>query len=368
VAAYYLNPWRSLARTDTRLTLGNALIGRLRLSMADRGVTLWLDTAAEHLAVEGGRVVGVEARKGGQTVRLRANKGVILAAGGFARNRAMREEYQRQPIADAWTVACPGDHGDAIRMGLELGARVDLMDDAWWMPTSVAPGAEMPNMSIVDRSLPGCIIVNRRGRRFTNEAAPYIDVVKNQYASHDSGAGAIPAYFIMDGRFRKKYPAGAIMPMAGVGRFVASGYLKVADTIEELAGKCGIDAGGLAAEVEKFNRYAASGQDLDFRKGDAAIDRFYADPSVRPNPCLAPLDTPPYCAFELWPGDLGTKGGLVTDDQARVLGRDGSPIAGLYATGNTSASVMGNSYAGAGATIGPSMVFGYVAARHAAGR
>ncbi len=368
VAAYYLNPFRSLAKADTRLTLGNALIGRLRLSLADRDIALWLDTGAEHLIVEGGRVVGVEARKAGQSVRVRAGRGVILAAGGFARNRAMREEYQRQPVGDTWTVACPGDHGDGIRMGLELGARVDLMDDAWWMPTSVAPGGEMPNMSIVDRSLPGCIIVNRQGKRFTNEAAPYIDVVKNQYASHASGAGAIPAYFIMDGRFRRKYPAGPIMPGTSGRRFVASGYLKVADTIEELAGKCGIDPRGLATEVEKLNRYAASGTDLDFHKGDTAIDRFYADPSVRPNPCLGPLDTPPYCAFELWPGDLGTKGGLVTDDQARVLGQDGSPIEGLYATGNSSASVMGNSYAGAGATIGPSMVFGYVAARHAAGR
>ncbi len=367
VAAYFLNPFRSLAKADTRLTLGSALIGRLRLSLADRGVDVWLDTAGEHLIVEGGRVVGVEARKAGGSVRIRAARGVILAAGGFARNLAMREQYQRQPVSDAWTVACRGDHGDAIRMGLELGAGIDLMDDAWWMPTSVAPGAEMPIMSIVDRSLPGCIIVNRQGRRFTNEAAPYIDVVKNQYASHASGAGAIPAYFIVDGRFRKKYPAGPIMPGSSGRKFAASGYLKVADTMEELAAKCGIDTKGLVAEVEKLNRFAAAGQDLDFRKGDTAIDRFYADPSVRPNPCLAPLDTSPYSAIELWPGDLGTKGGLLTDEQARVLRQDGSPIEGLYATGNCSASVMGSSYAGAGATIGPSMVFGYIAARHASG-
>ncbi len=368
VAAYCLNPWRSLAKADTRLTLGNALIGRLRLSLADRGIALWLDTAGEHLIIEDGRVAGIEAVRAGQRLRVRARKGVIQAAGGFARNRAMREQYQAPPVSDAWTVACPADHGDGIRMGLEVGAAVDLMDDAWWMPTSVAPGCELPNMSIVDRSLPGCMIVNRRGQRFTNEAAPYIDVVKNQYASHGRGDGAIPAYFIMDGRFRKKYPAGPIMPGTSGRRFIASGFLKVADSIEGLAGECGIDPKGLAAEVEKLNRYAATGLDLDFRKGDAAIDRFYADPSVRPNPCLAPLDKPPYWAFELWPGDLGTKGGLVTDQEARVLRGDGSPIEGLYATGNCSASVMGNSYAGAGATIGPSMVFGYLAGRHAAGR
>jgi 3-oxosteroid 1-dehydrogenase len=134
----------------------------------------------------------------------------------------------------------------------------------------------------------------------------------------------------------------------------------VADTLEGLAEKCGIDPQGLVAEVARFNQYAITGKDLDFKKGDTSIDRFYADPSVRPNPCLGPLDKPPYYAIELWPGDLGTKGGLVTDDHARVLRQD--------ATGNCSAAVMGNSYAGAGATIGPSMVFGYIAALHAVGQ
>ena len=366
-ALYFMNPFRSLARTDTRLTLGNALAGRLRLSLSDRRVPVWLNTAAAHLIVDGGRVVGVEAQKSGQSVRIRANRAVILAAGGFAHNKAMREKYQRQPITDAWTVASPADDGDGIQMGLELGASVEFMDDAWWMPTSVAPGEEMPIMSIVDRSLPGCIIVNKQGRRFTNEAAPYIDVVKSQYASHFRDGGAIPAYFLMDQRFRRRYPAGPMMPMSTPKRFISSGYLKVADTLEGLAEKCGIDPVGLVAEVKKFNEYAAAGKDLDFQKGDTAIDRFYADASVKPNPCLGPLGKPPFCAIELWPGDLGTKGGLVTDGSARVLRQDGSPIEGLYATGNCSASVMGNSYAGAGATIGPSMVFGYIAALHAVG-
>lgn len=367
-ALYVLNPFRSLTSIDTRRTLGNALVGRLRLSLADRNVPIWLNTSATHLIVEGGRVVGLEAQRAGQSVRIRANKAVVLAAGGFAHNKAMREKYQRQPITDAWTVASPADDGDGIQMGLELGAALDFMDDAWWMPTSLAPGEEMPNMSIVDRSLPGCIIVNKKGKRFTNEAAPYIDVVKNQYANHFREGGAIPAYFIMDKRFRSRYPAGPMMPMSTPKRFISNGYLKVAETLEGLAEKCGIDPQGLVAEVARFNQYAATGKDLDFQKGDTAIDRFYSDPSVRPNPCLGRLDKPPYYAIELWPGDLGTKGGLVTDDHARVMRQDGSPIEGLYATGNCSAAVMGNSYAGAGATIGPSMVFGYIAALHAVGQ
>jgi 3-oxosteroid 1-dehydrogenase len=366
-ASYLLNPFRSLAKTDTRLTLGNALVGRMRLSLADHHIPVWLNTAAGNLIVDAGRVVGVQARKAGESVRIRANSGVILAAGGFSQNRTMREKYQRQPITDAWTVANPADHGDGIRMGIELGAMVEFMDDAWWMPTSVAPGEEMPNMSIVDRSLPGCIIVNKQGKRFTNEAAPYIDVVKNQYAVHFKAGGAIPAYFIMDQRFRSKYPAGPMMPMSTPKKFIASGYLKVADTLEGLAEKCGIDPQGLAAEVRRFNQYAVSGKDLEFGKGDTAIDRFYADASVKPNPCLGSLDRPPYYAIELWPGDLGTKGGLVTDEHARVLREGGAAIEGLYAIGNCSASVMGNSYAGAGATVGPSMAFGYIAALHAVG-
>lgn len=364
---YFLNPARSLSKTDTRVTLGNALIGRLRLSLAERDIPLWLNTGASKLVVEGGRVVGLEAEKAGQVIRIGANRGLVLAAGGFAHNKAMREKYQQKPITDLWTVANPGDTGDGIRMGLDVGGAVDFMDDAWWMPTSLAPGEDMPNMIIVERSLPGCIIVNAKGKRFTNEAAPYIDVVKDQYASHSKGNGAIPAYLIMDKRFRSKYPVSPLLPIYTPKKYIRNGYLKVADTLEGLAQKCGIDPQTLVAEVKKVNGYAVTGKDLDFKRGDNEIDRFYGDPSVKPNPCLGPLDKPPYYAIELWPGDLGTKGGLNTDAHARVLRQDGSPIEGLYATGNCSAAVMGHSYGGAGATIGPSMVFGFRAALHSLG-
>ncbi len=168
----------------------------------------------------------------------------------------------------------------------------------------------------------------------------------------------MPAYLIVDGRFRQKHPLGPLLPMATPRRYILNGHLKGAQTLEELAAKCGIDAAGLVAEVKKLNGFCFSGVDADFGQGGNEIDRFYGDPSVKPNACLGPLDTPPYYAVELWPGDLCTKGGLMTDSWARVLRGDGSPVEGLYATGNCSASVMGDSYAGAGATIGPSMVFG----------
>ena len=365
---YFCNPARSLAGMDTRLTLGNALIGRLRLSLADRGIPVWLDTRASQPIVENGRLAGLQVDRGEKRICIRAHKGVILAAGGFARNRAMRQKYQSQPVSDSWTVACPEETGDAIQMGLEMGAAVDFMDDAWWMPTSLVPGEDLPNMIIVERSLPGSIIVNALGKRFTNEAAPYIDVVKDQCASHSQGCGAIPAYLIMDGRFRSRYPASPMLPMYTPRKYIRNGYVKVADTIEDLARQCCIDSHGLVAEVKKFNEYAVRGKDSDFKKGDSVIDRFYGDPSVKPNPCLGPLDRPPYYAIELWPGDLGTKGGLSTDAHACVLRQNGSPIEGLYAVGNCSASVMAHSYAGAGATIGPSMVFGFIAALHASGK
>ena len=150
-------------------------------------------------------------------------------------------------------------------------------------------------------------------------------------------------------------------------KYIENGYLKVGRTLGELAQKCGIDAQGLEDEVDKLNRYAESGKDMDFHRGDSAIDRYFGDPAVKPNPCLGTINTPPYYAIELWPGDIGTNGGLDADEHARVLREDGSPIEGLYAVGNCSAAVTGNAYPGAGATIGFSMVFGYIAAQHVAG-
>jgi 3-oxosteroid 1-dehydrogenase len=366
-APYFINPARFIASTDTRLTLGNATIGRLRLSLVGKKVPLWLNTSARHLKIEKGRVTGVEADKAGQSMYIKVNKGVILAAGGFARNKAMREKYQRPPVSDRWTVASFDDGGDAIQLGLEAGAALDLMDDAWWMPTTLVPGEDMAQMIIVERSLPRSIIVNKKGRRFTDEAGPYIDVTNDQLKNHRETGGAIPAYMIVDSRYRKKYPLSPMLPFVTPKKYIDNGYLKSANSIEELAAKCGIDAAGLADEVAKCNRCAAAGRDTDYHRGENSCDRYYGDPSSKPNPCFGTIDAPPFYAVEIWPGDLGTKGGMVTDEHACVLRPDGTPVSGLYATGNCAASVMGRSYGGAGATIGPSMVFGWIAARHAAG-
>lgn len=348
-----------------RLTMGRALVGRLRYSLMKHNIPLWLDSPATKLLTENGRVVGIEILKEGKPFTIQARKGVVLAAGGFARNLEMREKYQQQPITVDWTIACEGNTGDTINMGIELGAAIDLMDDAWWGSTSLLPDGQT-FFHVCERALPGTMIVNSAGKRFCNEAAPYTDWGHSVYEANSSEASTIPCHYIMDQRSRNNYMFGLAIPRSLPKDYIESGYVKKANTIRELALKCGIDSAGLEETVEKLCVYARDGRDEEYGKGETTYDRFYGDPSVKPNPCLAPIDKPPYYAVELFPGDLGTKGGLVTDAHARVLRDDGSVIDGLFCTGNNSASIMGNSYAGPGATIGPAITFGYIAAMHMA--
>jgi len=370
VAGYWLDiGWRLKTKRDRNLCLGSALIGRLRASLMDRKVPLWLETGARELIVEDGRVVGVAAEKQGKPIRIRAEKGVVLAAGGFEGSAQMRNKYLPNPTDPAWSCGALSNTGDAINMGLALGAGIDLMDDAWWGPTTVVPGEERARMLVIEKALPSCILVNKRGERFTNEAAPYVDVVKDMYAASKSGAEAVPAYFIFDADYRAKHQVGPIMPGPDmfIKKSLRQGYLKKADTLEGLAAQLGIDADGLKATCAKLKEYSQTGKDLDFNRGDSVFDRYYGDPTVTPNPCLGPIEKPPFYGLEAFAGDLGTKGGLKTDERARVLKESGETIPGLYAVGNCSAAVMGCTYAGAGATIGPAMTFGYIAARDAVG-
>ncbi len=369
---YWLDlPWRLRSKRDRNLAMGNALVAMLRRSLMDRGIPLWLETAARELVVEEGRVAGVVAERHGQRLRIRATKGVLLAAGGFEGNQAMRERYLPQPTKVEWSCANRGNTGDAIRMALELGAGLELMDEAWWGPTSIVPGEPHARMLVIEKSLPGSILVNKRGQRFVNEAAPYIDVVKAMYANQRAGTPSVPAFMIFDAAYRRKYPCGPILqasqqPDWALPRALRN-YLTKAATLEELAQRLGIDVAGLQATVKRFNEFARSGKDADFHRGETIFDRYYGDEKVQPNPCLAPIETPPFYGLEAYPGELGTKGGLKTDARARVLRESGDVIPGLYAIGNCSAPVMGRSYPGAGATIGPAMTFGYIAACDATG-
>lgn len=360
--------WNAIRRRN-RLTLGQALVARLRRSVDDAGVPLWLKAPFEEFTLDGDRVVGVvadTARDG--RVAIRADRGVVLAAGGFPHNEELREEYQPEPISTDWTLANEGNTGDTIVAGMdELGAAVDLMDDAWWGPASLPPDGD-PFYHVAERNKPGAIMVNGDGERFTNEAASYVDVVHDMYEYHADASPHIPAYFIMDRGFRNRYAFGTLPPRRSIPeRYRESGYVVSAETIPGLARQLGLPPAALEDTISRFNDHARAGHDPDFGRGGSEYDRYYGDPSHEPNPCLGTVDRPPFHAVELWPGDLGTKGGLETDEHARVLREDGSAIPGLYATGNNAASVMGHTYPGPGSTLGPAATFGYVAVEHILG-
>jgi len=367
VARYLLDlPWRLFHLRDRRQVLGGTLVGNLRRGMIERGMPLWLDTGVEELVVEDGRVTGVVARREGRRVRIAARKGVIVAAGGFEKNNAMRRKHLPQPSDAAWTAGAPGNTGEMIDAGERIGAATRFMDAAWWGPTFLIPGEEQARMLIIEKNLPGSIIVNRAGERFVNESSSYTKVTRGIYSANVPGRESVPAALVFDSSYRRHYPFGPMLPSTFQPDFAVPpgawrGIAK-ADTIEGLARQLDVDPAGLAETVRKFNGYAASGKDADFQRGDANYDRYYGDQSVGPNPCLGPIAKPPFYGTKVYPGELGTKGGLDTDEHARVLDGQGRVVAGLYAIGNCSAAVTGQTYPASGSTLAPAMVFAFRAA------
>jgi 3-oxosteroid 1-dehydrogenase len=343
------------------LSYGGSLQGRLLMLAHEKGVAIRTDTGVVDLIEEDGRITGVVAEHAGKRTRIRALDGVLINAGGFSRNRAMREQYGPQPASVDWTNANPGDTGELIQLAEAHGAALDLMDQAWWVPATLPPGGT-PYMHNTDLSKPHCIVVGRHGKRIMNESQSYMANGQALYAA------GLPAWLIMESRHRKRYPWGTQPAGKPPADWESSGFMIKADSIEELARKTGLDPAALKAEIERFNGFAKTGKDLDFHRGDRAYDRWFGDPTVKPNPNLGAIERPPFYAFRMFPGDVGTSGGIVTDAHGRVLRADGSAIQGLYATGNSTASVMGKVYPGAGASIGVSFVFAWLAAHHAVGR
>ena len=349
------------ARGRRLLTMGQALAAGLRAGLLTANVPVRLGVPLVDLQMDGDRVRGVVVRRNGVDEVIRAARGVIVAAGGFEHNAAMRARYQQAPIGTAWTTGAATNTGDGIEAGQRLGAAVDLMDDAWWGPSIPLTGG--PYFCLSERTLPGSIMVNGAGRRFVNEAAPYVDAVHAMYEGHATGVDHIPAWLIIDQRYRNRYTFAGLGPRQPFpGRWYKAGAVHTARTLGELAAAIDVPGDALAATVAEFNAFARTGHDEQFARGESAYDRYYGDPRQRPNPSLAALEIAPFHAVRIVPGDLGTKGGLRVDERSRVLRDDGSVIAGLYAAGNASASVMGRTYAGAGATIGPAMTGGYIAA------
>lgn len=367
-------PWRRKTRRDRRLTGGQALLGGLWTALRQRGITVWVKAPLQSLQKENGRVIGASVMRDGRCVLVSARRGVVLAAGGFERNQAMREEYLPKPTDQAWTASPVGcNTGDAIIAGERVGAALHLMAHSWGAPTMSIPKEDKFRAIFVERSLPGCMVVNARGERFVNESCPYPEFQQAMYADHARSGGAIPAWIVFDAEFRRKYPIGPLAP----GEAVPDSRLRKSwlnqlywkdDTLEGLAQQIGVDPAGLQTSAARMTTFSRSGKDLDFDRGGNVFDRYYGDRAVKPNPNLAPIEKGPFYAMKLFPGEIGTKGGLQTDRDACVLDEVNQPIEGLYCVGNSSASVMGPAYPGAGSTLGPAMTFAYRAVAHMVGR
>jgi 3-oxosteroid 1-dehydrogenase len=353
---------------------GGALVGRLLRLVLERGAEVWTEAPLRELIVEHGAVVGAVVRRGDWERRIAVRRGVVLAAGGFSRNRDMRTRYGGGQAKTAdWSMSNPGDTGEVLEMAMKLGAATDLLDEAIWgpmprMPDGTAPAYPPRQMGAFGRARwrPGSILVDASGRRFANEAMSYMELGQLMFA-RDREARAVPSWLVFDDAFRRRCLFG-VLPGRLPEQWVDDGFVKRASTLEELARQCGIDTAGLEATVKQFNEYARTGVDADFHRGENSYDRFMGDPAHGPNNCLAPLEHAPFYAVANFPADFGTCGGLLTDGQARVLTEAGQPIPGLYATGNITASVTGRHYLGAGSSIGPTCTFGFLAVNDIAER
>ena len=356
----------------TRITMGNALIARLFFSLRRRKVPILFEAALVDLIGTRAGVTGARLKVADQDMIVKTRKGVVLATGGYAHNKRLREKFMPQPTP-AHSLSYAGNQGDGVALGERLGARLapERCTSGLWTPVSLTTRRDgsqglYPHLSL-DRAKPGLIAVNSTGRRFVNEALSYHDFVLAMFESHAT-VPSIPAFLVCDAAFIRKYGLGNIHPgTRDLSQFERSGYLVGAPTLDALAGKIGVDAAGLRDTVARHNRFAATGVDVDFGKGELELNRFNGDPAHKPNPCLGPIAAAPFYALAVWPADIAVSSGLATDADARVLDTEGKAIPGLYACGNDMASVMGGSYPGPGTTLGPGIVFAYRAVMHAGG-
>lgn len=368
---------------EDKLATGRALVAGLYEACLDAGVDFETGTAGSELVTDGDEIVGLIAERAGEEVAIEAGA-VIIAAGGIDWDEDMRENFLRGPVDAPMTP--PSVEGDGVRMGMDVGADIGNMNEAWWFPASRAHGQEWEDGSplykmVWGRTLPGSIIVNEDGERFCNEAGNYHDLTKtlHDFDPGKYGPENVPAYMVVDENYRRQYQllsgdsdddsAGWRDQRIGDDRETSLNEetpdeLAAGETLGELADVIGVDPDGLEATVAEFNEHARRGEDPAFGRGQTAYDNFVGDPDAD-HPNLGPLEEPPFYAIEIYSGIIGTKGGLVTQPNGAVVDVRGDPIPGLFAASNSTAHVMGMGYAGAGATLGPNAVFGYQAGRHA---
>ena len=357
------------------LTNGNALMGRLAKSALDKNIPIWRNSPIQALLYENGRVVGAKVKKDNEIITVYANKGVVLAAGGFSHDVERRKaNYRHAPTGkEHWSPTVESNTGDTFRLFEALGGKIDshLANAAAWSPVSLttrADGSQGVMPHFIDRAKPGVIAVTAKGQRFTNEANSYHDYVQAMIKACE-GERETCSWLICDRPTLRRYGLGSVAPFPlPIGRHLKSGYLLKGATLEALASQAGIDSQGLAKTVAAFNQGAISGHDPAFGKGSKAYNRYQGDALHQPNPCLKAIERGPFYAVKIHPGDIGTYNGIPVDEHCRALAEDGTPIAGLYAIGNDATSIMGGNYPGAGITLGPALTFGYAVAQYIAGQ
>jgi 3-oxosteroid 1-dehydrogenase len=346
---------------------GAALQGRMLQAALRAGVELRSESPVSELIVSGGAVTGVTTVKDGRPCRVAARLGVLVNAGGFARNQQMRDRYAPGTKVQ-WTMAAPGDTGELIEEMMRLGADTAQMNERVGCQMTLPPGAELSEAKPTAQAMtasPHAILVDQSGVRYMNEGGSYMAYCKAML-ERDKTVRASPSWAIFDAQYMRNYMLAGTMPgTTKPQRWYDEGYLKKAETLAQLERLLGINSGNLVATVSRFNEFVRRNRDEDFRRGERAYDGWLGDAYHKPSMTLGTIAEAPFYALPVVPGDVGTYGGVVTDEHARVLRADGTPIAGLYATGVSTASVMGRAYPGAGSSIGPSFTFGYVAANHA---
>lgn len=348
---------------------GQALAAALFSGVLRAGIPIWTDTTLTRLTTDGERVVGAVVEQNGRDYTITATRGVVLAAGGFDHSMEMRWKFQSEALPSHASLGAETNTGDAIRIGQEVGAGIDLMEQSWWFPAVAPLSGGAPAVLLAERSLPGCLIVDQAGERFTNESSDYMSFGQRVLERERAGDPVETMWLVFDQQYRNSYVfAAELFPRMPIPQsWFDAGIAHQAHDMGQLAAAIGVSPQRFADTITRFNDGAYTGNDPDFHRGASAYDRYYGDPTVTPNPNLRPLVQGPFYAVKMVLSDLGTCGGLIADDRARVLREDGTPIDGLYALGNSAANAFGHTYPGAGATIAQGLVFGYIAAKAAAG-
>ncbi|WBP94573.1 3-ketosteroid-delta-1-dehydrogenase [Mycolicibacterium neoaurum] len=348
---------------------GQALAAGMFAGVLQAGIPVWTDSTVTELITDGGRVTGARVLREGSAVTVTARRGIVLATGGFDHEMNWRRKFQSELLGEHLSLGAESNTGDGIRLAQDLGAGTGLMDQAWWFPAfAPLPGGD-PTVMLAERSLPGCLLVDQTGERFINEATDYMSFGQQLLRREHAGNPVETMWMIFDQRYRNSYLLAAeLFPRMPIPQsWYDAGIAHRGTDAEALGRQIGFDPATLVATIERFNGLADAGVDADFQRGASAYDRYYGDPTITPNPNLRPLDPGPLYAVKVVLSDLGTCGGVLCDVNGRVLREDGVPIDGLYAIGNTAANAFGKTYPGAGATIAQGLVYGHVAAQHAAG-